>query len=121
MVIEGILCYTTNGEEDRLLGILPTIGNERYIVVAFAKEYQYNFKRKQVSVRYFVCDKPTPIQDLEENLVKSVLGIANVKYGMNYSDYTGYLWTDEEFNVGGHNLLSELKTNIGKYLYMEVL
>ena len=39
---------------------------------------------------------------------------------MAYSEITGYLWTDEVVKIGGHDLLKEFETHLGKYLYMEI-
>ena len=49
-----------------------------------------------------------------------VMGDANVDLQSRYSEITGYLWTDEDLNVGGHDLLAELKGHVGKWLIMEV-
>ena len=37
-----------------------------------------------------------------------------------YSDYTGYLWTDENLKIGGHDLLDELKEDCGKWLFLTI-
>lgn len=34
--------------------------------------------------------------------------------------YTGYLWTEEEFKCGGHDLLKILEGNMGKYIHIEI-
>jgi hypothetical protein len=36
------------------------------------------------------------------------------------SEYTGYLWTDEDLMVGGHDLLAELKSHLGKFCHLYV-
>ena len=73
-----------------------------------------------LTVRYFIVDKEVSKQELEENLVKQVMGIGDASYCMRYSDITGYLWTDEDLVVGGHDLMAELRGNIGKFLHMEI-
>jgi hypothetical protein len=30
------------------------------------------------------------------------------------------LWTDEDLNVGGHDLLEEIRSYLGKFIYLEV-
>jgi hypothetical protein len=59
-------------------------------------------------------------EELEEEHFKTLIGATDAEYNARYSDLTGYLWTDEDWNVGGHNLLSELKSNVGKWLILEV-
>jgi hypothetical protein len=73
----------------------------------------------QVSVRYFVSDEKRFLDELQENLVRQIAGDAEADYGSNYSEITGYLWTDEELKVGGHDLLAELRTHKGRYCVLE--
>lgn len=73
-----------------------------------------------LTVRYFIVDKDVSKQELEESLVKQVIGVGDASYCMRYSDITGYLWTDEDLVVGGHDLMAELRGNIGKFLHMEI-
>lgn len=78
-----------------------------------------------LTVRYYTG--PVPVEDPTKEFIKQLYGAgeltpqeSNIKYDMAYSEYTGYLWTDEEINVGGHDLLTELKSHVGRYLYMEI-
>lgn len=75
---------------------------------------------RRVSVSYFVTDTPKTKADLEENQVRVLLGDATADYGDRYSDVTGYLWTDEELQVGGHDLLAEIQSSVGRYLHLEI-
>lgn len=77
-------------------------------------------KGRIVNVKYFIANVPETKAVLVENLIKTLYGDADVKYLEVYSEYTGYLWTDEDLNIGGHDLLAELKQNIGKFLYLEI-
>lgn len=77
------------------------------------------YKRK-VSVRYWISEEERTLEQLEENQVMQVMGDAKARYGDRYSDLTGYLWTDEELNIGGHNLLKEFRSGLGKWLYLEI-
>ena len=85
--------------------------------IAFELE---SINRKQVSVRYFISDTEKSKNELTENFICSLAGATNADYSDRYSDLTGYLWTDEELNIGGHDLMKEIKENIGKYIYMEI-
>lgn len=72
-----------------------------------------------VTVRYYVSDKEATKDELiEDFLVNTLYGNMESEYGARYSEYTGYLWTDDDLKVGGHDLLSELEGATGKYLYM---
>lgn len=73
---------------------------------------------RYVSVRYHVADQERTLGELDENLIRRLFGAADADYTEHYSDITGYLYTDEDLNVGGHDLLAELKGSVGRYLTM---
>jgi len=73
-----------------------------------------------LSVRYFISDKEKSIDKLTEDLIKKICGVGNSEYSDAYSECTGYLWTNQELDVGGHDLIAELDSNVGKYLYLEI-
>lgn len=73
-----------------------------------------------LSVRYFISDKVATLQELEKDFMETVYGKAEADFCRRYSDYTGYLWTDEKLNVGGHDLLKELKSYKGKFICIEI-
>lgn len=75
---------------------------------------------KKVNVRYFIADHPEKKAVLIEGLIQTLYGDAEAEYEHAYSEYTGYLWTDENIKIGGHDLLSELENKIGKFLYLEI-
>lgn len=115
-ILRGKLCYTSNGEENDLLGILK----EDHHVSIIASELSYIY-RKFVTVRYVISDVEIPEDQITEAIVCHITGAQKFDYGMEYSELTGYLWTNESLQVGGHNLLAELKSNVGKYLHLEVI
>lgn len=73
-----------------------------------------------VSVRYWITDQSCTKDEAIEANVMTLLGFTDVKLHSRYSDLTGYLWTDEDLMVGGHDLLAELKSNVGKWLILEI-
>lgn len=75
---------------------------------------------KYLTVRYFLSSKEETLEGLQHILVNQILGIGEADYGHAYSEYTGYLWTDEKIEINGHDLLEELKSSIGRYLYLEI-
>ena len=76
---------------------------------------------KHVTLSYYISDIEMNEQELLENTIKSLSGSMDSEYYASYSDCTGYLWTNEKMQVGGHDLLSELQDNIGKYIYMKII
>lgn len=72
------------------------------------------------SVRYFVSDEERSADELVERLVRRLAGDVTALYVDHYSDITGYLWTDQEIKVGGHDLLDELESYEGKFLHLEI-
>lgn len=64
----------------------------------------------------------TPIDPtkVEETIIESIYGEAEAEYSHRYSDYTGYLWTNEEFKVGGHSIPDILSSHKGEYIHMEI-
>jgi hypothetical protein len=74
-----------------------------------------------VTIRYYISDKEATEEELQEDfLINTLYGNLETDYGARYSEYTGYLWTDDELKVGGHDLRGELESYAGKYLFMIV-
>jgi len=86
----------------------------------FAKDFDELFNGKEVSVRYWISATEKEIDELKRNMLLKLVGSCEADYHDAYSDITGYLWTDQDAKVGGHDLIRELQSNIGKFLYMEV-
>lgn len=72
------------------------------------------------SVRYFIYATPKTIDELDEGLVRRLAGEMDADYTDSYSEITGYLWTDEDIKVGGHDLLAELRSHLGWFAYIEI-
>lgn len=75
---------------------------------------------KCATVRYYACNKEFNTDNADEYLIRTIYGDISCDYGMEYSEYTGYLWTNEELKVGGHDLLNELYSCVGKYVLIVV-
>ncbi len=73
-----------------------------------------------LTVRYFVCDKECSLEQAKMDWVKTITGSGAAEYCQRYSEITGYLWTDQELNVGGHDLVEELTSTVGKYLILSI-
>lgn len=109
---QGLLSLHSWGDADDIL-FLSSLADP------IAEELQW-MNKKRATVRYWVTDKPCTRDEAEEAAMRIVMGDANVDFNSRYSDMTGYLWTDEDLTVGGHDLIAELKSNVGKWLILEV-
>ena len=85
-----------------------------------AEIFEEDFEAKQITVRYWTSDEEKTKEELQESVLRKLFGDVNARYSDAYSELTGYLWTDEELNVGGHDLLKEIRSYLGKYIYLEV-
>src|SRR4051794_28121325 len=114
-IYAGKIKVTSHGEADDIL----FVGDEND---PFAKVFQDDLERygNSVTLNYYITDTEQSEAELDEKLIRRMSGDAEADYGDAYSEYTGYLWTDEELKVGGHDLLEELRSNKGKYLFMKV-
>lgn len=113
LTYQGLLCLHTTQESSQLL-YLSTI------IPSLAEELRSRIARKTVSVRYWITDKETSKEQAQEEFLKKLMGIAECDFGAQYSEHSGYLWTDEECKIGGHDLISELKNYAGKWLILEI-
>lgn len=87
----------------------------------FAEEME-EYKDEIVSVKYWTSIEEKSREDLVlGHITYTCGGSVDAKYIGHYSDITGYMWTDEELNIGGHNLLDELKTHVGKFIHLEII
>jgi hypothetical protein len=75
-----------------------------------------------LSVCYYIysVDAQKDIDALEVDFFKSLYGYGEIDYEVRYSEPTGYLWTDEKIKVGGHDLLKEFKSAIGKWIWLKI-
>ena len=89
--------------------------------IIFAKFFEENLDNKQVSISYYISDKPLTREKLEKQYIDKIMGIVDASCYPVYSDITGYLWTEEECKVGGHNILNEINNFEGKYIDMKIV
>ena len=85
-----------------------------------AKIFEEDFEDKQVTVRYWTSDKEKTKEEIQESVLRQLFGDVQANYNDTYSEITGYLWTDEDLNIGGHDLLEEIRSYLGKFIYLEV-
>lgn len=86
----------------------------------FIEKIQNDIDGKQVSLRYFISDTEKSKDELLENLIKQISGDSEAEYNSRYSDLTGYLWTDQNLKIGGHDVLAEISSYEGKFIHLEI-
>lgn len=126
LIYEGFIRLDSNGEEDEIL-YLDTISSDRdkksyskYDLDPFAETLEESISNKSVTARYYISSKKITLEEANDKLIRQIYGVADVDYCMRYSEITGYLWTNEEINIGGHNLLDELKSYYDEYLILVI-
>lgn len=117
--LSGLINFSPYGEEDECLMIMDMDKSKNIPFAEFGQIVGY--ERKQVTVRYFTSEKPCSFQEAEEDFIKTLHGGIEAKFGARYSDITGYLFTDQDFVIGGHDLAEEIESYLGKYLNLEVV
>lgn len=77
---------------------------------------------RQVTVRYWISSNPlTTVEEADMQTLAQVSGLLDAEIDHYWSDVTGYLWTDEHFKVGGHDLIPILTVGEGSYLLLEIV
>jgi len=113
LTYKGLLSEHDVGDSDDLL----FISSESDPLGEILKE---EITGKQVTVRYWITDEEITKEEAVKDFLRTVVGLAECNFGARYSEITGYLWTDEECNIGGHDLLAELHSYVGKWLILEI-
>jgi hypothetical protein len=113
LTLSGLICIHDFGEAS---GILFLSAHTEPV----ASILHDQIRGKNVNIRYWITDKEATKEEAKADFIESISGKAETDYGSRYSDYTGYLWTDEECKIGGHDLIEEIKANKGKWLHLEI-
>ena len=79
-----------------------------------------DFTGRFCRVRYWVSNTQLTVEQAMEQTAAIAMGNADARYVVHGSEITGYLWTDDWFKIGGHDIVEELSNHMGKYLLMEV-
>ncbi len=74
-----------------------------------------------VHISYMFSKKELSKEEFLENRLKTIFGSVDIDSNDIYgSEWTGYMWTDEQFQVGRHDLLDELESHLGSYCYLKI-
>jgi hypothetical protein len=113
LTYSGLLSRHSFGDADEIL----YLSSERE---PLAEVLDGQIRKKQVTVRYWITDKPCSREEAIEDHARQLIGIADTRFDVHYSEITGYLWTDQECKIGGHDLIGELEDSAGKWLILEI-
>jgi hypothetical protein len=131
-VYRGWLVYGTNGEKDEILSLAPIKTDVSVPAnLWYDDEEDTPFISKMVqrgmdryghytTVRYFASPSEFLENEAAERFIRALYGTVKAEYAVAYSEITGYLWTTDDFKVGGHDMIQELKSYLGQYLQLEV-
>lgn len=134
IILDGKIAYVEyhvwNDTADSFIGIqhlysIPTFKGEQLTATdefAFSPkmEEKLGWGKIYASLSYALSDSPIDPHSVAESAILSYYGLIDRKYTVSWSDMSGYLWTDEEFKVGGHSILDILTENRGRYIHMEM-
>lgn len=132
IILNGKVGWVNTGDDaDSIIGIqniqkVKRFSGEEIVVsndeFAFSKEMESRcgWHDRYASIQMLTGDTPIDMDHIDETKIVSMEGITESEYYHRYSDYTGYLWTEEEFKCGGHDLLKILERNMGKYIHIEI-
>lgn len=112
-IYRGLLDLRYSGEGDDILHI----GED---VVAEMLESDLEEYGNYVSVRYYTTVLDTPFELIQKEYLKTVMGLSDADFGHRYSEITGYLWTDESWQVGGHDLIRLLTMDVGRFCHLMI-
>lgn len=119
-VYRGWLTWAPHGEADDILYVCKQRGRVHEdpfaeIIIGDIEQYGH-----YLSVRYHITDTERSAEELMTATALLAIGIGEAEFQHNYSEITGYLWTDELLQVGGHNLLEELASHLGSFAHIEI-
>jgi hypothetical protein len=103
----GWMDIEKNSEGDEVLSIKGEGSKHSQFLIELLQDYQLKYG-SYISLRYWYCDKPFKREDANE--MAFLTAASRVKYNIVYSEATGYLWTTEEFEIGGHDMVKIWKS-----------
>jgi len=92
------------------------------LVSRFREAYE-SFPNQKVQVNYWLSDKPCTKSEMTEGFLKKLYGAIDADYKKNdyaYSSWTSGTDYDTTLTIGGHNLYSELRNEIDRFIIIEL-
>lgn len=78
------------------------------VYIAEVLEELVSWKGTIMTFQFHVASEPLSFHALQEDWIKTVMGLTTASFTHSYSDLTGYLWTNESIKAGGHDVLKEI-------------
>lgn len=132
IILNGKIGYCKTGDEhyetigvQSIQKVKRLNGSVQEMVVSefpFTKEMEEkcDWLNSYASIQMLTGDTPIDLDHIDETKIVSMMGEVDSEYYHRYSDYTGYLWTEEEFKCGGHDIPKILRSHMGEYIHMEI-
>lgn len=132
IILNGIVDYCKTGDENcetigvktiqKIKRLNGTIEDNVVGQFPFTKEMEdkCGWLGNYASIQMLTGKKPIDLDHIDETKIVSMMGEVSSKYYHRYSDYTGYLWTEEGFKCGGHDIPKILTSHMGEYIHMEI-
>lgn len=117
-VYRGFLSLGSNGEDEEVLRLSDPEENPKWLAETVMEDMEKH--GNVLTVRYFITKELIPEDMVIPELARTLAGWGDAKYAMVYTEMTGYIYTAEDLRVGGHDLLAELKSNLGKFCQLEI-
>lgn len=119
-IFSGMLKPLPDKEYETALWIVPGGHQDAYVLAD--EVLGYLSRGKYLTVRYWVSNTPiTSVENLNEDLAKQYMGFGEAAYWHHYSEITGFLlFADEDLVVDGHDLLQELRSFCGMFIWLEI-
>jgi hypothetical protein len=83
----------------------------------------FDLYESEVSVGYYISDEKKTEQEIKEGWLKKLFGSIDADFtseSYNYSSYTYGTYNDSYLSIGGHDLLTELKSYKEKYCVIKI-
>lgn len=132
IVLNGIVGLCRTGDENyetigvqNIQKVKRLDGTEQTMVVGefpLTKEMEHRigWGSCYASIQMLTGNTPIDLDHIDETKVVSMMGLTKSHYYHRYSDLTGYLWTEEGFKCGGHDIYRILASHDGEYIHMEI-
>jgi hypothetical protein len=125
-VYRGQIRWASNSEDDRLIGLPGAAADswwgseEDRFLSARVREDMIEYGRF-LSVRLWLAKVELSEDDIKREALLNIIGVGKAEYSVAYSEDTGYLWTDDDLMVGGHDLLQRFRDHIGWFCHLEIV
>lgn len=132
IILNGVVGYcATHDDNDETIGVKVVQKVKRLngevketVVDSFPLTREMSercgWRGRYASIQMLTGDTPIDIDHIDETKIVSMMGEVESQYYHRYSDLTGYLWTDEAFKCGGHDIPKILHSHMGEYIHMEI-